>query len=415
MLLVLLQADLNTPESRMKSPSTSQDWHSAVARLFSSYFVNQSFIRGTLKALSLVPLRTGAWVSAITDLVYWPMAGGIPIPPGVDIRVIDPGAASNRDRRTFFNHLGVVEASVAAVRNAILKAYEANDGRVDAAESRAHLHYLYLTSQHNPPQIYLRGIYVWNQWAQYVDPRLVDVFLPSDDPYGPDALLQPAGDAPGLPVAFLHPTYLEDVPQPLATSNLSWKTWLVDALGVRDRLQLVSRSRDALSPAWFYVAKHRPEKLLGLLEHLWKHEGSWYIGANKSLKAEIRGMSADMLCGLESEGQVRLCDTWLPLPPLQRWCLCFMEESEPFPFLKLEDTMAAEQLSAKWMFLHTNFSVGMAEDTDFFLNILRWIQRANPDAPSLSRAQRVLDLYGTIDANCLRAANQRMAERKRVR
>jgi hypothetical protein len=92
-----------------------------------------------------------------------------------------------------------------------------------------------------------------------------------------------------------------------------------------------------------------------------------------------------------------------------------MEGSEPFPFLKLEETMPAEQLSAKWVFLHTNFSVGMAEDTDFFLDILRWIQRANPDAPSLSRPQRVLDLYLAIDAKYLGAADQKKAERKLVR
>ncbi|KAJ4286909.1 hypothetical protein N0V88_007854 [Collariella sp. IMI 366227] len=351
MLLDLLQADLYKLDSKMKSSSTSQGWHSAVAR--------------------------------------------ITIPPGVDIPVIDPGAVSNHDRRTLFTHLGVIESSVAGVRNAIVKAYETNDGRVDMAESRAHLHYLYLTSQHNQTQIGSGGIYVWNHWTQYADLRRLDVFLPSDHPYGPDALLQPAGDAPGLAVAFLHPTYLKDVPQSLATSNLSWERWLVDFLGVRDRLRLVSRSRDSLSPTWFYVAKHRPEKLLGLLEHLWRHEGSRYIGGNNSLKAEVRGMSADMLCGL-------------------RQYLRFMEGSEPFPFLKLEETMAAEQLSAKWMFLNTNFSVGWAEDTDFFLDILRWIHRAKPDAPSLKRPQRVLDLYLAIDAKCLGAADLR-AERKRVR
>jgi len=89
-------------------------------------------------------------------------------------------------------------------------------------------------------------------------------------------------------------------------------------------------------------------------------------------------------------------------------------ESEPFPFLKLEETMVAEQLNAKWMFLHTNFSVGMAENTDFFLDILRWIKRANPNATLLSQPQRVLDLYFTINAKCLGAADQR-AERERVR
>jgi hypothetical protein len=341
------------------------------------------------------------------------MTDNIPIPPGVEIPVIDPGAVSNHDRRTLFTHLGVVESSVAGVRNAILKAYEANDGRVDVAESRAHLHYLYLTSQHDEAQIGPRSIYVWTHRISRADPRRVDVFLPSDHPYGPGALLQRAGDAPGLTVAFLHPLYLNNVPQPLTTSNLSWKKWLVDFLGVRDKLRLVSPSRDCLSRDWLYVAEHRPEKFLGLLEHLWKDEGSRYIGGNDSLKAQIRHMNADMLCyGSASEGRVRLCDTWLPLPPLQRQCLRFMEWSEPFPLLNLEDTTAAEQLSAKWMFLHTNFSVGMAEDTDFFLDILRWIQRANPDASSLSRSQRVLDLYLTIDAKCLGVTS---AEKRRVR
>ncbi|KAK4038181.1 hypothetical protein C8A01DRAFT_17707 [Parachaetomium inaequale] len=347
-----------------------------------------------------------------------PTTDGIPIPPGVDIQVVDPEAVANGDRMMLFIQLGAVEPSVADVRDSILAAYNSPRRRrdVDVAESRAHLHYLYLTHQPGQAQNDLEGIYIYSHESRFSSPRKMDFYLPGDDPYGPESLLGPTEDAPGLPVPFVHPTYLDDTPQLPTSTHPSWERWLHSSVGIRERLRLVSSSRQSLSDAWVYVAQHRPEKLLGLLEHLWEHEGS-RVSSNEDLTEKIQSVSANKLCtrgSAISEYEWTLDETWLPFPHLQREYLRFMEEYEFFPFLNLDETISAEQLSAKWMFLHTDFSVGKDHDTTFLLDILLWINLANPDASAVSRPQRLLDLYIAIDAKCLGALDQQ-AERKQVR
>ncbi|KAK3941989.1 hypothetical protein QBC46DRAFT_257257 [Diplogelasinospora grovesii] len=408
LLLDMLQADLDSPASRMKSKSTSKDWHSAVAQVFSG-LPN----RKRLKRLPLLPLRGGQWVSANSGSVYLPTTGGTPIPPGVDIQVLDPAAVANDDRKTLFVQLGATEPSLADVWASILKAYGSSGLRVDMAESRAHLHYLYLTHQPKQGRYEFKNISVYSHDDHVGQPHQEDFYLPSDHPYGPKALLEPTDDAPGLRVAFVHPTYLEDVPSPPTSTHPSWKRWLHDFVGVRERLRLVSRKGDSLSDTWNYVAEHRPRKLLGLLEYLWKHEGS-RVSNNDGLKAEIKNVSANMLCSFELPCRCHLDQTYLPLPHLQRQCLRFMEESEYFPLLELEGTASAEQFSTKWMFLHATFSVGMDDNTAFLLDILCWIKNTNPSASSISRHQRLLDLCVAIDAKCVGTVD-RQAERKRIK
>lgn len=153
------------------------------------------------------------------------------------------------------------------------------------------------------------------------------------------------------------------------------------------------------------MAEHRQEKVLGLLEHLWKYEGSRYISGNDVLMSEIRNMNASKLCGLRAD--VPLHKTWLPLQQLQRQCFCFMEESEPFPFLKLEEAITAGGIDEKWMFLHTHFGVRKDEDADLLLDILRWIKIAkkDPSASPLPRPERLANLYEAIGAKCKNSAH----------
>ncbi|KAG7123520.1 Protein NO VEIN like protein [Verticillium longisporum] len=109
----LLQADLASPQSKLKSPSTSEDWHSAVARLLASFFTEKVTLAiSSLRLSVMLPLKGGLWVAANDGVIYLPATAGISIPPGVKKHVLDPTAVANADRRALFEHLGAVEASV---------------------------------------------------------------------------------------------------------------------------------------------------------------------------------------------------------------------------------------------------------------------------------------------------------------
>lgn len=419
-VLDALEISLKSPISMVKSESTDADWHSRLAKLFSSCFTKKCYNTiERLRKVTLLPLRSGEWVSADSGAVYLPTSNGLSVPPGLDIRVLDPKAVANQDRRDLFVRLGASEPTVESVRNLIQRAHSSGSARsLSLTESKAHLHFLYYT--HNPKQPAhnkLKGIKILGHRVPiFADPGLNDFYLPSHHAYGPEALLAPTSDAPGHSVTFVNPEYLKDIPDSPTASHPTWNKWLQDTLGIRNRLRLVSARGDTLSEVWYYVRDHRPEKLLGFLEYLWKYEGSRIVNSD-ALIQEIKRTSAAKV-SVKNNSAWKLCETWLPLPHLQRQSSLFLEEREVFPFLILEDanSMTPDELRAKWAFLHTSFSVGKDDDIYFLLDILKLI-RYNNDSEKidkLSNAKRLLDLYIAIDAKCTGAVD-RQAEREMIR
>ncbi|KAK3331475.1 hypothetical protein B0H66DRAFT_487633 [Apodospora peruviana] len=406
----LLEADLRSATSRMKSPLTDEDWHSRVARLFCKPFNENWECMSRIKRLAMLPLRTGRWVSADSGSVYLPTTCGIPIPTEVQMDVLDPVAVANSDRKALFTMLGATEPSVVDVRSSILASYGSSVVHVGLAESRDHLYYLYFTHQSKHNRTELKRLHIYNQDEDWGSPHEEDFYLPSDHPYGPEALLGPEDNyPPGLDVQYVHPTYLDDAPSPPTSTHSSWNKWLRDVVGVRDRLRLISRRGDSLSKTWNYVAKHRPEKLLGLLEYLWKFEGT-QVSNNAALKKKIKDTDVSEICGRP----VTLGNSWLPLSHLQRQCAYYYIEedaSDLFPFLDIgEEDSTDEKLITKWMFLHTNFGVGKDDDSTFLIKVLYHMILPG----STSHFERLVDLYLAIDAKC-QGAVDRPAERQRVK
>ncbi len=325
----------------------------------------------------------------------------------MNLLILDPVAVDNPDRKALFEQLGVVEESTVAVRNLILSLYSPTITSLDAAQSRAHLHYLYLTHQALPPRDELLRICLCTKHDEVRVPYTQDTYLPGSHPYGPEALL-----ASGR-VSFVHPSYLENVPEQVASKHPTWIRWLHDFVGVRERLRLVSRDHGSLSDTWAYVAKHRPKKLLGMLKYLWSYEGT-IVQNKEGLKAKIRRTRAERLCKPEVLYTCYLDETYLPLSDLQKLGTRFMEPHEHFPFLDLEFDESDGQLRAKWMFLNTFLAVGLNNDVQFLLDILHWIKEQNIDAWTVKNHGRLVELYIAIDAKCLGAVEQQ-AERAKVR
>ncbi|KAK4235362.1 hypothetical protein C8A03DRAFT_36794 [Achaetomium macrosporum] len=415
MFLDLLAADLQRPDSRMKSASTNQEWHYAVAQALSTCFTkNWPASVERLKSMPLLPLRHGSWVTARDRRFYLPETKGIPIPPGVDFNVLDPAAVANAKRKQLFLLLGARKAKVARVRASVLANYQSSDAQVDIVTSKAHLDFLYLTHDPNedPNQVRdeLRQVYLHTDTRGIVrNPRDEDLYLPLGHRYGPEALLQRTAEAPGLPVLFVNTAYLVDLPYLPPPPHPTWLVWLCDFVGFRERLRLVSPAGDALSETVSYVATHRPKEFLGLLKYLWQYEGS-DISSSVILKRELSGISAELLCGGEARFPgLPLHETWLPIQDLKQERWRYMKDTEPFPFLDLGETTSEEELNTQWMFLHWHLSVGKDDNLKFFLDIAFWINNASPGSPPASASQRMLDLYTMIDAKYQVATDQQSA------
>jgi hypothetical protein len=406
----ILQKDLEGPASLVQSMSMSEDNHSRIAKLLSRLAETRNY---RLETLALLPLRSGSWVPANSGPVVFPTIDGISIPPGIDLQVIDTTAAANEDRRSLFIQLGVTYSSIPQVRNSVLRKSCSAAVYPTMDKSRAHLHFLYLTHQFKQNKDELRDICIYSHSGAPIRPHQEDCYLSSDHPYGPEALLETTDHLPGLTVSFIHPTFFEEAPETPNSGHPSWNKWLQEDIGIRNKLRLIAKDGRSLSPAWNYVAEFRPEKLLGLLQHLWGSEGG-AVRKNDDMKRLIRQTEAKQLCGMELPGPCRLDQTYLPLPNLLEQCSRFLKSNERFPFLDIGGTLSVEQLSSKWIFLHTELGVKQDDDVEFSLDILRWLQEANPEASSIDDYERIYKLYGVINAKYLGSESQ-MIMRNRIK
>jgi hypothetical protein len=113
--------------------------------------------------------------------------------------------------------------------------YRSSAHRVSLENSKAHLRYLYLTHQSNHSRDGLKDIVIFTKNSQRGKPHQEDFYVPSDQPYGPKDILEPTDSAPGMEVSLIHQAYFEDVPTTPSSSHLSWRKWLQDFVGVRER------------------------------------------------------------------------------------------------------------------------------------------------------------------------------------
>ncbi|KAH6699334.1 hypothetical protein EV126DRAFT_364840 [Verticillium dahliae] len=412
----LLQADLASPQSKLKSPSTSEDWHSAVARLLASFFTEKVTLAiSSLRLSVMLPLKGGLWVAANDGVIYLPATAGISIPPGVKKHVLDPTAVANADRRALFEHLGAVEASVSEVRKSVLEALysPSSPKHVDVEKSRAQLHFLYLSHDRRQPGERLGQMFLYKENNATGKTGEEDFYLHGSNPYGPEALLGPIGTWPGLEVTFLHPAYLESPPSPPTAGHPSWKVWLYNYFGVRRRLRLISRDRREISGEFASVLDYRPDKWLGLFEYLWQHEESLFKDKHH-LREELSGLPAYALCKPPLEISCYLKDSYLPLPHLQQQCRRFMgNDSTHFPFLSLGGTEDEEAFLTKWLFLHTKFHVRKEDDTRFLLDMLLRISNVDSASALADKCQTIMDIYGAIETK-FQAATDRQAAKDAI-
>ncbi|CZR37438.1 uncharacterized protein FPRO_02302 [Fusarium proliferatum ET1] len=257
-VLNLLETDLRSLYSRFHGKNTTDEWHSAVARLLTKTLKNSSSIQQRLKSLPLLPLRSGAWTSNASGPVYFPKTGDISIPDSLDIKVITVFASSNSERSTLFQHLGVCQATYEDVRASILRSFASKKG-LSFEILNEYLSFLYLTHQtgKNGPEEYTK-VEIVTIAGKRANPQETDVYLPgTHHAYSPSSLLT-AEDLPkGLSVDFIHSKHMESTPDKPSVLHLRWETWLCNSIGHFPFLKLEeSDATELLGSKWHFLSDY---------------------------------------------------------------------------------------------------------------------------------------------------------------
>ncbi|TGJ87512.1 hypothetical protein E0Z10_g1294 [Xylaria hypoxylon] len=406
--------DLNTPNSRMKSIATSDEWHEKAARLLCHAFGESEQLKETIEELDVVPLENGQWIRAKLapyQLSFPSTDGGLQVPRDLPLSIISSSASEGYCRSQLYDLLGATRPSASRVRELIFNKYSTITnqnfafGGSDRPEeiSIAHLEFLYHTDGLMPTDIAkYQHIAVLTEENSLVTPWFTDVYISSDHPYGAKALLIPASnaghtecDAQGLPVHFLLPKYViapsctkvgeDDKGVENIRSTEPWFDWLQTRIGVRVHLRLFEEG-NGFTDMFQYIIDNRREDILGLLQYQWPMIKE-YISSHSRVRKNIADIEVPCNGGQDF---CSLSRTYLPIPELKARFSQYAENESDFRFLNFDNTLAPNELSA-WTFLSDYFGVGNSDTLSFYLDVLVTIS-CDKSAPT----GKVFDLYQII-------------------
>jgi len=396
------------------------EWHNAFDRLLSKTFINKEEVE-KIKSFPLLGLKNGDLVSAASGPLYFPKTEDVYIPDNLGLRVVNDDAIQDQYSRTLYQQLGVLRATVSDVRASILyKLSSSND--LSLSEIKSYLRYFYLTHRFCTPE--LKWLKVMTIGMQVVRPGSTVVYMPGiDDPYGPEKLLGSDFSFRNGQIHFLHRDILNDEPKAPRIYHPSWKDWLCDGLGVRQRLSLLgprastkpqsswgtpdNGEADVLSEEVRFVLEKLPDQFLGFLQYLWAFDGP-RVMKSPSLVSEIQGLSAGNLC--IGNSSPRLQHTWVPLKVFRERVSHYMESPDEFPFLNLGEERSMDMaIYSKWNFLVMDLGVKRQDNIDLLLEILNSIKISCHEL-SPWQTGKVFELYTAINTR-LQLANPGEKER----
>lgn len=393
--------DLDKQESSIiKSPETTDDWHSRVAKILIESWTEYS---RSLKRFKLIPLTGGAWKSS-SDIdskpIYCSHVNGYKIPTNLELDLLDWKAEKNDYRKEFFVCLGVEQPEVSYIRRAVTTYHFSHI--VQPYDQRANLQFLYLTAhldrEYDGEFVFL-AIKLFDHMNRLRSPVLNTFYFPDESPYSAQQLLQPVGfgepqdNTQGLDVSFLHSYYLYCLPTKPDKEARTWRAWLSEVGCVRDSIPLTRAG--SLSKECLYVAKQRPEKFLGFLLNCWKSEGR-KITESQALTHEL--LNIEVLC--EHGNMCPLGETYVHTKELE-YADRFIQKDEPFPWLKREVSLSDIAGLSDLEDMTTALGFGYPKsELDFYLTILQFIKKMSVNTAATANIGRVYELYGRIESRC---------------
>ena len=407
-ILTRIRADLKDPFSRWKSSGTSDDWITRSSSMLMRPFTTMENTADAVqvRALPLIPLYDGSWVSSDTGPVFRSHNDGIQVPTDLGLRLIDRRARRSPARLDLFKELGLRYCYPNKVIALILEKYNAwNDIRLHYSVS--HIRYMYRYFPENegklPRTVHLRDqelrpvyreLFVTCARKAVVD----DLYFKTDDEYGPGELLKALPQssdgttisAPGFPVHFINSAYLKAEPPVSYHHKLTWEEWLHSCAKVRRVPRLSSEYRTSeLSKLFTYVIESRSDKLVGTLKAHWS-------SYEALMNPEIVSTLSKAVVPCENGESKRLQETVLPLPSLRR--ISRMRGiPQSLPFLRLPFELK-EGEQHDWTFLKI-FGVICQQNISFRLECLRHLVRADQESEDMSRRSlsNLIEIYEAIE------------------
>ncbi|KAI0502924.1 hypothetical protein F5B22DRAFT_652616 [Xylaria bambusicola] len=356
-ILRTISQDLGRRRPQMKSSATSEQWHTAAAKLL-IFLLDKvgkcNFDDVSIYNMDLIPLVDGRWVraSARENPLSFSSVDGLTIPEDLPLNLISPLAAQNEARAALFKRLGANVSSLSDIQKLIFNKYPSDmylDNSLEKAGlsqeiSVKHLQFLYLSHNKAPADAAdLRKIAVFTENSVLIRPALEEVYLLSHNTQtGAEKLLMSDESPDGFGLHILSSCYYRAKWQ----QEDGWINWLQTTLGICSRLKLIDDNGP--TSTFRSIISHRKNNLLAVLQCCWPDIDKT-IRQYPSLINEISHTLVP--CG---DRCIELSSTHLPLPDLVATCSVYLENVNSFPFLDLSNTLAPNDLSA-WTFLSDIF------------------------------------------------------------
>ncbi|KAH9904955.1 hypothetical protein F4778DRAFT_52817 [Xylariomycetidae sp. FL2044] len=401
-ILDRVEADLKSPDSTLRSLETEDVWHSHAAMLLSLPFRRKWPTEiARVKALRCIPVQDlHRWVSiaeSFFSVVYFPYVGGFRIPGDLDIWLVKLSATGNPERDQLFIDLGVKTATRNHIKDLICRRYSPQQLRLSAQtpiethveRSLDHLIFLYLTHDEDQVVPIPLDLAVVTQSHQLLKPRFAEIYFATDHPYEACSLMSGYSSTPA-PFFLLHSRYMDALQEKAIQqrSDITWLDWLVKAIGIRRELYLVEGG--SLTDTCSWILAQRPDKIVGVLQHCWKHSKAEILG-NKAIINKVRVAKVTCVGG----SVMPLEKTILPLPYLLSSCDSYLNTRKGVSLLQLDE--ALEDDPSSWRFLKV-FGVTTAESLEFFLYILQELVKTD-ERSSPAFVDRVYNLYWRLQTN----------------
>jgi hypothetical protein len=406
-----IKQDLKLGSSKAKffaSSAMLDDWHTRYANFLLKPFTNHdsSEQQERVKSLRIIPLRDGGWIKPLNETIYFQTRNNIKIPSDLGLKIVDPQATTLEARKTLYAKLGVSSAPVKTVRDLIVEKYSTSYFKTDNGDTDSinlcssidHLRYLYLTdckspiakaaenlknsesvwgspfsqptyaTESLPKNSAYRYFGVFNHDEVWVEIDDSDVYLELDDQYGIKQFLKMNDETLSAELNFLHPKYMENPPvPPRNTSGPSWESWICDKLSILRRPRLVDRdNKDEISMTFVHIRDFSTSSFINTLKAHWDF---YKTLMTKKLEVNISSLEVDT-----DAGRRRLDTTYIETDLLHERSAEFLPPKH-FPFLP-----TYKDRDEDWTFLCRNFDVGMTDNIEFFLKVLRQMKAANLDS-----------------------------------
>ncbi|KAI0424953.1 hypothetical protein F5Y09DRAFT_118782 [Xylaria sp. FL1042] len=387
--------------SRIRSPTTSDDWHYRVARQLDRPFQKEWRALCTeVKKLELIPVNDGSWVSGDRTSVYFQKVDDLEIPSNIDLRLVAKNVVDPH-RLALFKKLGVMTAPIRLVRDSILRFYDKSTPDIET--SLQHLKFLYLTETEDEEFPDYEELKLFDQHGNIVKPFTDCIYITNNDSYGGWELFRSKPDVgiPGFPANFVHQKYFEDPP---AETGDEWVDWFYDALNVRRVVYLGygKHGQEELN----YIQTYRPEKLLGAIHEIYQRFPD---------TLSLCGVTNNIAVLCPGNRKVPLKNTYFPTTDLVDRAEKLLGQGVFFPWLQLEFENASSRIPPTWKSLLELLGVPVLHtDVDFALSMFKYLRDAFYSEAVAPDTSRLCELYDHIQEKCW-GSEHRIDETRKVR